>query len=77
MQFPTNVYLPNQYIMELTLCMHCVVVNGEASDFVRLMSGVPQGTVLSPLMFLLYINDISENLTSHIRLFADDCIMYI
>ena len=27
-------------------------------------------------MFLLYINDISENLTSHIRLFADDCIMY-
>ena len=45
-----------------------------ASDFVRVKSGV-QGTVLRPLMFLLYINDISENLTSHIRLFADDCIM--
>ena len=40
------------------------------------MSGVPQGTVLGPLMFLLYINDISNNLTSHIRLFADDCIIY-
>ena len=32
--------------------------------------------MLGPLIFLLYINDISENLTSHIRLFADDCIMY-
>ena len=60
----------------LTLHTQSVVVDGEASDFVRVMSGVPQGTVLGPLMFLLYINDISENLTSHIRLFADDCIMY-
>ena len=40
------------------------------------MSGVPKGTVLGPLMFLLYINDISNNLTSHIRLFANDCIIY-
>ena len=40
------------------------------------MSGVPQGTVLGLLMFLLYINDISNNLTSHIRLFANDCIIY-
>ena len=54
----------------------CVVVDRESSDFVRVMSGVPQGTVLGPLMFLLYINHISENLTSHIRLFPDDCIMY-
>ena len=53
-----------------------VVVDGEASDFVRVKSGVPQGTVLGPLMFLLYINDINEKLTSHIRLFADDCVMY-
>ena len=60
----------------LTLCTQRVVVDGEASDFVRVKSGVPQGTVLGPLMFLLYINNISENLTSHIRLFADDCIMY-
>ena len=53
-----------------------VVVDGESSEFIRVMSGVPQGTVLGPLMFLLYINDISNNLTSHIRLFADDCIIY-
>ena len=45
-----------------------VVVDREASDFVQVMSGVPKGTVLGPLMFLLYINNISENLTSHIRL---------
>ena len=49
----------------LTLRIQCVVVDGEASDFVRVKFGVPQGTVLGPLMFLLYINDISENLTSH------------
>ena len=60
----------------LTLRLQRVVVDGEASDFVRVKSGVPQGTVLRPVMFLLYINDISENLTFHIRLFADDCIMY-
>ena len=60
----------------LTLRTQHVVADGEASDFVRVKSGVPQGTVLGPLMFFLYINDISENLTSHIRLFAKDCIMY-
>ena len=49
----------------------------EASDFVSVMSGVPQGTVLGPLMFLLYnINDINENLTSQIRLLADDFTLY-
>ena len=57
--------------------MQRVVVDGESSDFVRVMSSIPQGTVLGPLMFILYINDISENVSSHIRLFADDCIMYI
>jgi len=35
-----------------------------------------QGTVLGPLLFLLYINDITGNIQSNIRLFADDCIMY-
>ena len=44
----------------LTLCTQYVVVDGEASDFVRVTSGVPQGTVLGPLMLLSYINYISE-----------------
>ena len=40
------------------------------------MSGVPQGTVLGPLLFSLYINDISSDIESEIRLFADDCVCY-
>ena len=42
------------------------------------MSGVPQGTVLGPLLFSLYINDISSDTESEIRLFADDsdCVCY-
>ena len=40
------------------------------------MSGVPQGTVLGPLLFSLYINDISTDIDSEIRLFADGCVYY-
>ena len=39
-------------------------------------SGVPQGIILGPLIFLLYINDIDTNIFSTIRFFADDCIVY-
>ena len=40
------------------------------------MSCVPQGTVLGPLVFSLYINDISADIESEIRLFSDDCVCY-
>ena len=53
-----------------------VVLENHASTEVPVKSGVPQGTVLGPLMFLLYINDIDTNISSTIRLFADDCIIY-
>ena len=48
-----------------------------ASQPVKVKSGVPQGTVLGPLMFLLYINDITDDIKhSSVRLFADDCLLY-
>lgn len=53
-----------------------VAVNGVLSDPQRVTSGVPQGSVLGPSLFLFYINDITAGLTSQIRLFADDVLLY-
>ena len=50
-----------------------VVVDGEASMCSHVTSGVPQGTVLGPTLFLVFINDIADNLHSTARVFADDC----
>ena len=54
-----------------------VVLDGETSDACPVLSGVPQGSVLGPCLFLMYINDMPENIQSNIRLFADDTIMYL
>ena len=53
-----------------------VVVNGAKSQWAPVLSGVPQGTVLGPLLFSLYINDIMVGIESAIRLFADDSVCY-
>jgi hypothetical protein len=53
-----------------------VVINGSLSKWLPVTSGVPQGTVLGPLLFLLYINDITQGIQSEMRLFADDCVLY-
>ena len=53
-----------------------VSVNGALLDITDVTSGVPQGSVLGPVLFLLYINDINGNIKSSIRLFADDSIIY-
>ena len=53
-----------------------VVVDGCQSREAAVTSGVPQGTVLGPLFFLVYINDIQRNISSKLRLFADDSLLY-
>ena len=50
-----------------------IVVNGAKSQLTLVLSGVPQGTVLGPLLFSLYINGIMVGIESEIRLFADEC----
>ena len=57
-------YLSNRY--------RCVVLNGKESDWISLQAAVPQGSVLRPLLLLIYINDI----TTDMRLFADDSSLF-
>ena len=53
-----------------------VKIKGYASEWMNVLSGVPQGSVLGPLLFILYINDIIENLDCNSYLYADDLKIY-
>jgi hypothetical protein len=55
---------------------HGVRVGGKLSEEVRVTSSVPQGSVLVPLLFLAYVNDIWRNIESTIRRFANYCVIY-
>ena len=64
---PTS-FLTKQYMR--------VLVKGEYSKCVYEESGVPQGTVLGSLLFSCHINDLPDSVTSNVRLFADDSLLY-
>ena len=53
-----------------------MVLNGQLSSWSNIELGIPQGSILGPLLFLIYINDISEGLTTNVRLFADDISIF-
>ena len=60
----------------------CIIYNKRGASYFTcrkyfVQAGVPQGSILGPLLFLLYINDIVEDIQSSVRLFADDTSLYI
>ena len=54
-----------------------VVLNGEESEWKSVTSGIPQGSVLGPVLFIIYINDMPDKVTSMCKLFADDSKLYL
>ena len=61
-------YLSNRY--------QRVGLNGQYSEYSLIKSGVPQGSVLGPLLFLIYINDLEKGIRSNIKFYADDTMLY-
>ena len=53
-----------------------VVFNGFSSDYSSIECGVPQGSVLGTLLFLIYINDLEKNIKSNVNVFADDTMLF-
>ena len=53
-----------------------VLLNDQTSDWETIQAGVPQGSILGPLFLLIYINDLTDNLSSNVKLFADDTSLF-
>ena len=60
-------YLPNRKMR--------VVLDGAKSRWFNIFTGVPQGSILGPLLFLIYVNDLVDNLECEISLYADDAVL--
>ena len=52
------------------------MLNGQTSNWKNILAGVPQGSILGPLFFLIFINDIPEGIQSNIKIFADDTSIF-
>ena len=78
-QLKIHPYLIDLIQSYLTERLQCVVINGATSEPVSVISGVPQGSVLGPLLFIIYVNALCElNLSSSCKLamYADDLVLY-
>ena len=53
-----------------------VVIDGQCSDWIKIEAGVPQGSILGPLLFVVFINDIVREIRANIKLFADDTSLF-
>ena len=51
-------------------------MNGKTSEWGTIAAGVPQGSILGPLFFLIYINDLTDGLKCNVKLFADDTSIF-
>jgi len=69
--------LLNWFKSYLTNRQQCVVLDAAKSDFLCPNAGVPQGSVLGPLLFLIYINDIQDIINTNLRQFADDASAFL
>ena len=75
-QNPTSVELLSTLTDFLDSRTQKVILKGQYSSWTKVQAGVPQGSILGPLLFLIYIDDFSENLSSKPKLFADDTSLF-
>ena len=76
-----NQYEISENLLRLIKCFlknrkQRVALNGQTSSWTNVLAGVPQGSILSPLFFLIYINDVSDDFSSNPKLFADDAFIF-